>query len=66
MQAIFLTFNPFVAALEITLDGSLASRLPRIFGNRLWLNHLYLFTGLTVLLLAISAWKVRRLFREQH
>jgi ABC-type transport system involved in multi-copper enzyme maturation permease subunit len=66
MQAIFLTFNPFVAALEITLDGSLASRLPRIFGNRLWLNHLYLFTGLTFLLLAISAWKVRRLFREQH
>ncbi len=65
IQAAFLMFNPFVAALEITLDNSMASRLPSLFGNRLWQNHLLIFSFLTVILLAISAWRVHFLFKEQ-
>lgn len=64
-QACFLMFNPFVAALEITLDNSLASRLPSIFGNRLWVNHLIISCSITAVLLIVSAIKVRFLFREQ-
>ncbi|HQC53989.1 MAG TPA: hypothetical protein PLE92_12695, partial [Lentisphaeria bacterium] len=65
LQAIFLMFNPFVAAMEITLDNSLASRLPAVWGNRLWVNHLIIFSGLTALLVAVSAIRVHILFREQ-
>ncbi len=65
LQAVFLMFNPFIAAMEITLDNSLASRLPAIWGNRLWVNHLFIFSGLTALLVAISAIRVHFLFREQ-
>ncbi|MBR0459039.1 MAG: ABC transporter permease [Victivallales bacterium] len=65
MQACFLMFNPFLAALEITLDSSLASRLPLIWGNHLWVNHLYLACGITFLLLLVSAIRVHFLFREQ-
>ncbi|NLF93751.1 MAG: hypothetical protein GX564_07675 [Oligosphaeraceae bacterium] len=65
IQAAFLMFNPFVAALEITLDNSMAAKLPSLFGNRLWQNHLLIFSGLTVILLAISAWRVHFLFKEQ-
>ncbi|MDD4099407.1 MAG: ABC transporter permease, partial [Lentisphaeria bacterium] len=65
LQAVFLMFNPFIAAMEITLDNSLASRLPAIWGNRLWVNHLLIFSGLTALLVAIAAIRVRFLFREQ-
>ncbi|MBR4674468.1 MAG: hypothetical protein IKP00_08385 [Victivallales bacterium] len=65
VQAWFLMFNPFVAALEITLDKSLASGLPSIFGNKLWVNNLYISVALTVVLLAISAIKVHILFKEQ-
>lgn len=65
VQAAFLMFNPFVAAMEITLDNSLASRLPSLWGNRLWVNHLLIFSGLTVLLVGVSAAKVHALFNEQ-
>lgn len=65
IQASFLMFNPFIAAMEITLDNSLASRLPSIMGNRLWQNHLIIFSALTLLLLAISALRVHYLFKEQ-
>jgi hypothetical protein len=65
IQAAFLMFNPFIAALEITLDNSLASRLPSLFGNRLWQNHLIIFSILTVILLTISAIRVHFLFKEQ-
>ena len=65
VQAWFLMFNPFVAALEITLDKSLASDLPSIFGNKLWVNNLFISIALTVILLAISAIKVHILFKEQ-
>lgn len=65
VQACFLMFNPFVAAMEITLDNSLASRLPTIFGNRLWVNHLIISVCMTLILLVISAVKVHFLFREQ-
>jgi len=65
IQAAFLMFNPFIAALEITLDNSLASRLPSLFGNRLWQNHLIIFSLLTVALLTISAIRVHFLFKEQ-
>jgi len=65
MQACFLMFNPFVAALEITLDHSLATNLPPIFGQRLWINHLIISCALTVILIIVSAWRVRYLFREQ-
>ncbi|MFA6929039.1 MAG: hypothetical protein WCT05_01850 [Lentisphaeria bacterium] len=65
IQAGFLMFNPFIAALEITLDNSLASRLPSLFGNRLWQNHLLIFSFLTLALLSISALRVHFLFKEQ-
>lgn len=65
IQACFLMFNPFIAALEITLDNSFASKLPTIFGNKLWQNHLIIFSSLTVLLLLISALRVHYLFKEQ-
>lgn len=65
IQACFLMFNPFIAAMEITLDNSLASRLPSIMGNRLWQNHLIIFSALALLLLVISAFRVHYLFKEQ-
>lgn len=65
LHAAFLMFNPFIAAMEITLDNSLASRLPALWGNRLWVNHLIIFSAMTVILICISAFRVRYLFREQ-
>ena len=65
IQAWFLTFNPFIAAMEITLDKSLANTLPTLFGNRLWVNNLLISLALTLVLLGISAIKVHILFKEQ-
>lgn len=66
IQAGFLMFNPFVAAMEITLDHSLASNLPMLFGNRLWVNHMIVSLIITVITLVVSAIKVHFLFREQR
>jgi hypothetical protein len=65
VQAAFLMFNPFMAALDITLDNSFASQLPTLFGNRLWVNHLYISCILTAAMLLSSAFKVHFIFREQ-
>ncbi len=66
VQAASLMFNPFVAALEITLEHSPTSRLDHlIWGNRLWVNHLLIFGGLTVVLLGIAAFRLNRLFKER-
>ena len=65
VQAAFLIFNPFMAALDITLDKSFAAQLPQLFGNRLWVNHLYISCILTVVMLIGSAIKVHFIFREQ-
>ena len=35
------------------------------FGNKLWVNNLFISIALTVVLLAISAVKVHILFKEQ-
>ena len=65
VQASFLVFNPFMAALDITLDKSFASQLPTLFGHRLWVNHIYISCIITAALLIISAVKVHFIFREQ-
>ncbi len=64
LRAIILTFNPLVAAIQITSDVWFAE-LPRLWGRPLWQNHLYLFGGLAVLLLLATAVRVRRIFRER-
>ncbi len=65
VQAAFLMFNPFAAALDITLDQSFVSKLPHLFGNRLWVNHMYISGMFTIVLLIASAIKVNMIFREQ-
>ena len=66
VKAACLMFNPFVAALEITLDNSGFQRLDyQIWGNQLWCNHLLLFIGMTIVFLALAAFRVGRLFKEQ-
>ena len=65
VQAACLMFNPFVAALDITLDNSFAARLPLLFGHRLWVNHLCISCVTTIVLLLISVIKVHFIFREQ-
>lgn len=64
VQTAILTFNPLVAAIQITSDEWFAD-LPRLFGNSLWVNHMYLFGSLAVLLLIGTAWRVRSIFRER-
>ncbi len=64
LQTFILTFNPFVAALEITSD-QLFSGLPSLWGRRLWENHLIAYGALAALLLTVSAARVHRLFRER-
>ncbi|MBR6471984.1 MAG: hypothetical protein IKS83_09325 [Victivallales bacterium] len=66
VKAVCLMFNPFVAALEITLENSGFQRLDyRIWGHELWYNHLLLFSGLTIILLVLAAIRVNYLFKEQ-
>ena len=65
VQTAILTFNPVVAALQITSD-QLFSNQVSLFGNKLWQNHLIAMGALTLLLLGISAWRVHRLFRERE
>ena len=66
VKAACLMFNPFVAALEITLENSGFQNLDyKIWGHELWYNHLLLFLGLTVLLLILAAFRVNYLFKEQ-
>ncbi len=65
-KAACLMFNPFVAALEITLENSGFQRLDYlVWGRQLWCNHLILFVGMTIFFLALAAFRVSRLFREQ-
>ncbi len=59
-----LTFNPLVAAVQITSDVWFAE-LPPIRGNPLWQNHLILFGAVAVLLLAVTAFRVHRIFRRR-
>ncbi|MBQ4480753.1 MAG: hypothetical protein II943_08955 [Victivallales bacterium] len=66
VKAASLMFNPFVAALEITLEDSGFQNLDyKIWGHELWYNHLILFCGLTVVLLILAAVRVNHLFKEQ-
>ncbi|MBP5300238.1 MAG: hypothetical protein J6Y80_02425, partial [Victivallales bacterium] len=66
VKAASLMFNPFAAALEITLENSGLHKLDyQIWGRQLWCNHLIIFIGMTVLLLALAAFRVSRLFKEQ-
>ena len=61
-----LMFNPFIAALEITLENSGFQKLDyKIWGHELWYNHLMLFCCLTVVLLVLAAFRVNHLFKEQ-
>ena len=66
VKAACLMFNPFIAALEITLEDSGFQNLDyKIWGHELWYNHLILFCGLTVVLLVLAAFRVNSLFKEQ-
>lgn len=64
IRAAILTFNPLVAAIQITSDEWFAE-LPRLFGRPLWQNHLILFGALAVFLLLATAWRVHCIFRER-
>lgn len=64
LQTLILTLNPFIAALEITSD-KMFSGMPSLFGHRLWQNHLIAYSSLALLLMLVSAWRVRQLFRER-
>jgi len=64
LQAIVLCFNPLVAALQITSD-ELFSKLPRIFGNPLWVNTMLFLGGLSVLLNIVTAIRVKQIFVQR-
>ena len=64
VQAAILTFNPLVAAIQITSDDWFAD-LPRLFGHPLWVNHMVVFGALAVALLFGSALRVRSIFRQR-
>ena len=60
----FLTFNPLVAALQITSDEWFAD-YPLLFGNALWQNHLIILGSLTILAILASALRVRHILRRR-
>jgi ABC-type transport system involved in multi-copper enzyme maturation permease subunit len=64
IETAILTFNPIVAALQITSDRLFADQVT-LFGNKLWQNHLIAMAATTVLLLAVSSLRVRRLFTQR-
>jgi ABC-type transport system involved in multi-copper enzyme maturation permease subunit len=64
VQAVVLCFNPLVAALQIASDKWFAE-LPRIFGNRLWRNNLIFLSGMTFILVAVAALRVRLIFNHR-
>ncbi|OGV71851.1 MAG: hypothetical protein A3K19_01135 [Lentisphaerae bacterium RIFOXYB12_FULL_65_16] len=64
LQTFVLTFNPLVAALQITSDTWFGD-LPKLFGNRLWQNSLMALGGITLVLTMITALRVRYIFNHR-
>jgi ABC-type transport system involved in multi-copper enzyme maturation permease subunit len=64
LKAVILTFNPLVAAVQITSDAWF-NELPRIGNRVLWQNHLALFGAFAVILLLAAAWRVHAVFRQR-
>ena len=64
LQAVILGLNPLVAALQITSDD-LFSKLPRIFGNPLWVNTMGFLAGLAVCLNGVTVIRVRQILAQR-
>lgn len=64
LQTLILTTNPVAAALQVTSD-SLFADLPRLWGRRLWHNHLIFAGSLIALLTLATAIRVRHIFNHR-
>lgn len=65
VEAVVLCFNPIAGALQVTSDR-MFDGLPKVFGNPLWVNTLLFLAGLTVLLNAVTALRVKRIFSQRE
>jgi ABC-type transport system involved in multi-copper enzyme maturation permease subunit len=62
--ALVLSFNPLAAAIQITSDKWFAD-LPLVFGHRLWQVNLTMMGAMTLVLLILTAIRVRIIFRQR-
>jgi ABC-type transport system involved in multi-copper enzyme maturation permease subunit len=65
LEALVLSANPIAGALQVTSD-QMFERLPKVFGNPLWLNTVIFLTGMTVVLVAVTALRVKRIFAQRE
>ncbi|MFW6414383.1 MAG: ABC transporter permease [Verrucomicrobiota bacterium] len=65
VKAIILTLNPLAAALQVTSNKWFAE-LPDIAGNRMWLNHVYLYSALVIIFLLFSVVRMHRLLKKRY
>ena len=65
LEAVVLSFNPIAAALQVSSDH-LFEELPKVFGNPLWVNAMIFLAGLTVLLVSVTAIRVRQIFTQRE
>jgi ABC-type transport system involved in multi-copper enzyme maturation permease subunit len=64
LQAIVLSFNPVVAALQIS-SNDLFQQLPKIFGLPLWINALGVLASVTIALVIVTAMRVHVIFNHR-
>lgn len=65
VKSFFLTLNPLAAALQVTSDTWFAD-LPDIAGNRMWLNHVYLYSIIGILFLVFSVIRMHGLLKKRY
>lgn len=65
LEALVLSANPIAGALQVTSDRMFEA-LPKVFGNPLWLNNVIFLAGMTVVLVAVTALRVRMIFAQRE
>jgi ABC-type transport system involved in multi-copper enzyme maturation permease subunit len=65
LEAVVLSANPIAGALQVTSDRMFEA-LPKAFGNPLWLNTVIFLAGMTVVLVAVTAVRVKMIFAQRE
>jgi ABC-type transport system involved in multi-copper enzyme maturation permease subunit len=64
LEAVILAANPIAGALQVTSDRMFET-LPKVCGQPLWVNTIIFLAGMTVVLVAVTALRVRMIFSQR-
>jgi ABC-type transport system involved in multi-copper enzyme maturation permease subunit len=64
LEAVILAANPIAGALQVTSDRMFET-LPKVCGQPLWVNTILFLAGMTVVLVAVTALRVRMIFSQR-